>query len=254
MKNKKLSIHVTSDIHLEFTDEFPDCPEADVGIFAGDIGVVNDLERLGDFFTEMKKRYKHIIWVLGNHEFYHMDYKQCLTDAKSMADKLGIHLLDIEFEPNLEIDGVTFWGSTLWTDFNKSDWFAKRAVGNGLNDYNLIRVGGVRKITVTEIENINLRTRKAINWDADVIITHHAPLVVPHPKFPFEDISWGFYNNGLEQRIMDSNVKLMIYGHTHWSTDFDLAGTRIVANCHGFMSRWAMSEGSNYDPDLIIEI
>jgi len=254
MKNKHLSIHLSSDIHLEFTDDFPDCPVADVGIFAGDIGLVDDLERLGNFFVEMKKRYEHIIWVLGNHEFYHMDYNQCLADAKSLADKLDIHLMDIELgTDNLEIDGVKFWGSTLWIDFNNNDWFAKRAVGNGLNDFRAIRVGN-HKFTVTECEYINKRTREKINWDADVIITHHAPIVVPHPQFEFQDISWGFYNSGLEQQIIDSDVKLWCWGHTHHSTDFDLMGTRMVANCHGFVSRYSLSESSGYDPDLIIEI
>jgi len=249
-----LKIHLSSDIHLEFTDTFPDCPVADVGIFAGDIGIVDDLSVLGDFFVEMKKRYEHIIWVLGNHEFYHMDYQQCLDDAKSMADNLGIHLMDIELgTDNLEIDGVTFWGSTLWMDFNKGDWFAKRAVGNGLNDFNAIRVNN-HKFTVTECEYINLRTREKINWDADIIITHHAPVVVPHPLFAFQDISWGFYNSGLETQIIESNVKYWFYGHTHHSTTFDLGGTQVIANCHGFKSRYGMSEGSGYDPDLIIEL
>jgi len=254
MQNKKLSIHLSSDIHLEFTDVAPDCPVADVGVFAGDIGLVDDLAVLGDFFVEMKKRYEHIIWVLGNHEFYHMDYEEALSDAKSMADKLGIHLMDIEFgTENLEIDGVKFWGSTLWMDFNNDDWFAKRAVGNGLNDFRAIKLGD-RRFNVTECYAINKRTREAINWDADVIITHHAPIVIPHPQFEFTDISWGFYNSGLEKQIIESDVKIWMYGHTHHSTDFDLAGTRIIANCHGFKSRYSMSEGSGYNPDLIIEI
>ena len=249
-----MKIHLSSDIHLEFTDEFPDCPVADVGVFAGDIGLVDDLNRLGKFFDLMKERYEHIIWILGNHEFYHMDYNQCLKDAESFAKKMGIHLMDIELgTDNLEIDGVKFWGSTLWMDFNKGDWFVKQAVGKGLNDFEVIRVGDF-KFSTTMAEDINKRTREKINYDADVIITHHAPVVVPHPLFPFRDMSWGFYNSGLENKIIESDVKLWMYGHTHHSADFDLGGTRIVANCHGFMSRYSISEGSGYDPDLIIEI
>ena len=250
-----MKIHLSSDIHLEFTDVAPDCPVADVGVFAGDIGLVDDLGVLGDFFVEMKKRYEHIIWVLGNHEFYHMDYKQCLEDAKSMADNLGIHLMDIELgTDNLEIDGVTFWGSTLWMDFNKSDWFAKRAVGNGLNDFRAIRVGN-HKFTVTECENINMRTREKINWDADVIITHHCPIVIPHPLFDVSDITYGFCNTGLDDKLNNSKAKVFIYGHTHYSTDKDYNGTRLIANCHGYTSRYADdSANSGYKPELIIEI
>jgi len=255
MKNKRLSIHLSSDIHLEFTDEFPEPPVADVGIFAGDIGLVSDLERLGDFFTEMKTRYEHIIWIMGNHEFYHMDYTQALKDAESLSKKLGIHLMDIELgTDNLEIDGVKFWGSTLWTDFKNEDWFVQRKSKETINDFHNIKVGESRSLSVIEVANINKRTREAINWDADVIITHFAPVVVPHPNFPLNDLSYYFCNTGLEEQIINSDVKIWMYGHTHHSTDFVLGDTRVIANCHGFKSRWSISEGSGYDPDLIIEI
>jgi len=251
---KKLSIHISSDIHLEFTDVFPEPPVADVGIFAGDIGLVSDINRLREFFTEMKTRYEHIIFVLGNHEFYHMDYTETLTNAKSLADELDIHLMDIELgTDNLEIDGVTFWGSTLWTDFKNDDWFVKCKAKETINDFYDIKVND-RALTVTEVANINLRTRQAINWDADVIITHFAPIVVPHPRFPTNDLSYYFCNTGLEEQIIDSDVKLWVSGHTHHSVDFDLADTRMISNCHGFNSRWSISEGSGYDPDLIVEI
>jgi len=248
-----MKIHVSSDIHLEFTDDFPDCPVADVGIFAGDIGLICDPKRLLSFFSEMQERYEHIIWVLGNHEYYHLDYMQALKEAIQIAKIADIHLLDINTDPNIEIDGVTFWGSTLWMDFNGGDWFAKRAVGKGLNDFTDIKVND-RTLSVLDVEGINKQTREAINWDADVVITHHAPIYVPHPRFALQDLSWGFYNTGLEDQIINSDIKLWLYGHTHYSADFELAGTRVVANCHGFNSRYSLSESSNYDPDLIIEI
>ena len=249
-----MKIHLSSDIHLEFTDTFPECPVADVGVFAGDIGVVHDLDRLEKFFKMMQERYEHIIWVLGNHEFYHMDYNKALNDAKLFSDKMGIHLMDIEFgTDNLEIDGVKFWGTTFWTDLNNSDWFAKSATKRMINDYFHIR-DTKKAFTVSKSEEINQRSREMINWNADVIITHHAPIVIPHPNFEFSDVSWSFYNSGLEDKITNSNVKLWLYGHTHHSADIDLNGTRVISNCHGFHSRWSISEGSGYNPDLIIEI
>jgi len=236
------------------SDSIPDSPVADVGIFAGDIGVFHDEDQIFDFFVAMKERYEHIIYVLGNHEFYHMDYHATLIKAEQLAKDLGINVMDICLgTDNLELDGVKFWGSTLWTDFNNGDWYAKRAVGNGLNDFRVIKSNN-RHFSVTECEAINKRTREAINWDADVIITHHAPLMVPNPNFPTTDTSYGFYNPGLEDKIAESDVKLMIYGHTHHSVDFDLNGTRIVANCHGYESRYAEFNNSEYRDDLIIEI
>lgn len=249
-----MKIHLTSDIHLEFTDEFPEPPVADVGIFAGDIGNVCDPKRLIKFFESMKARYEHVIWVMGNHEFYHLDYDRALTEARQIAQIVDVHLLDINLcTENLTLDGVTFWGSTMWTDFNNNDWFVKRAIKEGIRDFTAIKVNN-RTISVTEVERINKMTRDAINWDADVIITHHSPVYYPHPNIPLSDLSWAFYNNGLKDQIADSNVKLWLFGHTHASTEIDLNGTKLVSNCHGFKSRYSVSEDSNYNPDLIIEI
>ena len=248
------TMFVSSDFHIEMSGVIPDTPEAHFGIFAGDIGLINEIDHLIEFFEVMKTRYKHVIYCLGNHEFYHMDYNTALIQAKEMCDDLDVHLLSTELgTQDLELDGVTFFGDTLWTNFNDHDYFAEMAVEHGLNDFRVIR-NGDNILSVEDVTAMNKKARNAINYNADVIITHHAPIVVPHPHFDFEDISWGFYNSGLEEQIINSNVKVWMYGHTHHSADFDLAGTRIIANCHGFVSRYSMSEGSGYDPDLIIEI
>ena len=258
-----MKIHAQSDIHIEMGPWIGQSVSSDVTVCAGDIGVLRNLPRLKAYFDDIKKTTDHVIWVLGNHEFYNFDIGVGLQEAHEFAKKEGIHLMDEALgTDNLVIDGVTFWGSTLWTDINAGDWGAMNILGRGMNDFAIItdNVGeNVRPFTVQKSMEINKRTRDKINWDADVIITHHHPLLREHSRFPMSNITYGFCNTGLEQQIVDSNVKLWLFGHTHDSTYDDLNGTRVVSNQQGYCRvSWQTGdytyEQTGFDPSLILEI
>ena len=234
-----------------------------VCICAGDIGLIRNLPQLKQYFDSVKETTDNVIWCLGNHEFYNHDYPVALEEAAEFALKEGIHLLDESLgTENLVIDGVTFWGSTLWTDLKEADWFVMQKIGHGMNDFHIIgnsAKGEGAGFTAHDSVEINTRTREKINWDADVIITHHHPLYRKHSRFPLNDITYGFCNTGLEQLIWDSKVKLWVFGHTHDSAEEDLNGTRVVSNQQGYPRReWHTGnmtyEESGFDPRLIIEI
>ena len=202
-----------------------------------------------------------VIWVLGNHEFYHSNYQEALDDAYEFAVNKGIILMDEVYgTENHVIDGVKFWGSTLWTDLNNNDWFASRKV-QGFNDFHVIHDEGALFRVATTYE-INQRTREKINWDADVVITHHCPILLEHRRFPISDITYGFCNTGLEEQIMDSNIKYWMFGHTHDSRAEDLNGTLVVSNQQGYpmaydgdpFSGKISYEDPHFDPALILEI
>jgi len=251
-------IHAQSDNHWE-TNRAPVLQTnmgvaADVIINAGDLATVSVMPNVIEkYFEMMKDQAEHVIWVMGNHEFYHGEYQECLDDAWEIAEKTGIHLMDIEFgTDNLEIDGVTFWGSALWTDLNNGDYFAKNKVGNALNDYHIVEYGE-RKLNVDQTIEFNTATREKINWDADVCITHHCPAMIKHRRFETSDITYGFCNTGLEKQIIDSDIKYWIYGHTHDSQNVDFGGTSVVSNCIGYQS-YSGIESTHYNPNLILEI
>ena len=251
-------IHLQSDTHIEMGGSINDgmvC--SDVTVCAGDIGKINNLLALERYFDKVKENTDHVIWVLGNHEFYDYKYKKGLEDAKAFADRHGIHLLD-EFlgTENLEIDGVKFWGSTLWTDVKKGDYFAKKSIDNGFNDFYVIENDlqfAERRFHVQDSIDINDRTRDKINWDADVIITHHCPIMIPNPRFDVTNTTYGFHNTGLEEQIANCKVKYWLYGHTHHTTSVDVNGTLVISNQHGYATpNW--TEESDFDPYFIIEI
>ena len=108
-----MKLFYASDLHIEFEDNCKTLRfaglDADVAILAGDIGAgIGGIQWAAEVFEIP------VIYVLGNHEFYHHDYHQLRLDARKSAEALGVHLLD---EDVLEIDGVRFAGCTLWTDY-----------------------------------------------------------------------------------------------------------------------------------------
>ena len=64
-----MKLQVLNDLHIEFEDFDPPATEADVVILAGDIGVgLEGLRWAEDWFPD-----RPVIYVPGNHEFYHHD-------------------------------------------------------------------------------------------------------------------------------------------------------------------------------------
>ncbi|MEM9690500.1 MAG: metallophosphoesterase, partial [Pseudomonadota bacterium] len=105
-----MKLHILSDIHVEFEAFVPPATDADVIVLAGDIHVGRKgldwaLEQFPD---------KPVIYVLGNHEYYGKAVPKLTNELQKIAANTNVHLLE---RSSVEIDGVTFLGSTLWTDF-----------------------------------------------------------------------------------------------------------------------------------------
>jgi predicted phosphodiesterase len=147
-----VKISLASDVHLEFGPlEINNVDGADVLILSGDICVANDLdsrdihgimegrgksERYHHFFQHVCSQFKHVVYVMGNHEHYHGDYatsKQILVDRLSYLP--NIHVLDKEI---FKLDDVTFIGGTLWTDMNKEDPLTLYHMTKAMNDFRCV--------------------------------------------------------------------------------------------------------------------
>jgi predicted phosphodiesterase len=147
-----MKLAVCSDLHLEFGRiSLENTENAEVLILSGDIVVANELRErdvygvMGDasksnqfhtFFQECCARFPHVIYLAGNHEHYHGDFATTLT---ILRDRLGylsnLVILDKEFR---EINGVMFFGGTLWTDMNKEDPITLNHIKGYMNDYRII--------------------------------------------------------------------------------------------------------------------
>src|SRR5439155_12653591 len=128
-----MRLHILSDLHLEFgITSIPDT-DADVVVLAGDI----HLGREGGMWARRHFPDKPVVYVLGNHEFYRHSIPALTEALKRETDGSHIHLLE---NKAVELDGFTFLGCTLWTDFslNGDSEIAMRAAEDIMSDYSII--------------------------------------------------------------------------------------------------------------------
>ena len=140
-----MKIALLSDAHLEFQPLIINNDEgADVLILAGDICVAAHLKDASptyakvlakeyrQFFDHVTKEFPHIVYILGNHEFYNGDVAHTENILKTHLDYGNLHILEKETWTH---QGHTFIGGTLWTDMNKSDPLTLNYTQGAMNDF-----------------------------------------------------------------------------------------------------------------------
>ena len=139
-----MKIALASDLHLEFGDvDFENTENADVLVLSGDICVAQHFkgkykysQRYLDFFKRVTDRFPQVIYVLGNHEHYSGDLAETYFLFKAHLKFANLHILENE---TVDIDGVTFIGTTLWTDMNQEDSLTLQYMPNAMNDFREVR-------------------------------------------------------------------------------------------------------------------
>ena len=230
-----------SDIHLEFdykADDFCNALKGgreghteDVLVLPGDVTVKNKTRWL----TLISPVFKHIIYVLGNHEFYHQNLDNTYRKTKEGLPD-NVHLLQNE---SVTLDGVTFHGTTLWTDIDKGNPLSYMTANQSMNDFRLIRAdGGHSRFTPqrshTEHNVAKLFLRDNVK-EGDVVVTHHAPSFQSiHEKYKGSNLN-GCYASDLSDLILDIKPSLWFHGHLHDTVDYMIGDTRILCNPRGYV-------------------
>ena len=89
-----VSIHLLSDLHLEIDrggglgyETFRITPKADILALLGDIGTLNE-NRLFLFLRQQTLQFSRVLYVPGNHEFYHGNYVVKLFNRRALTQIL----------------------------------------------------------------------------------------------------------------------------------------------------------------------
>jgi len=263
-----MKIAVCSDLHLEFGGIIlRNTDNADVLVLSGDICVSKDLLELGspmskseaihDFFKNCSDEFKYVVYVAGNHEHYHGDFRDTLRDLKYNLHYLpNLYILDKE---KVTLDGVTFVGGTLWTDMNGEDPMTLQTIGSMMNDFRCVKNSN-KKVSFRDADgNFHERVAKFSPEDAVeehkktvdyirhvvegkddqkfVVVGHHAPSKLStHPRYQHDTLMNGGYSSTLDFFIeAHPQIKLWTHGHTHEVFDYVLNQTRIVCNPRGYI-------------------
>jgi len=255
-----MKISICSDLHLEFGPiNMRNEDNADVLILSGDILIAKVLEASQesprykekqmymDFFKQCSTEFETVIYVAGNHEFYHGEWNGSLRTLKEISFEYpNIHFL--ENETLTYVNDVKFIGCSLWTDMNKQDPTTMYDVRNYMNDFRQIKYDGAgiyRKLIPEDVVERHLKSKQYIldilaNVQPNqkvVIVGHHAPSKLStHPRYADDFTINGAYSSDLSDLILNNpNIKLWTHGHTHEPFDYMIGSTRIVANPRGYI-------------------
>lgn len=288
-----MKITVLSDIHLEFGPMYPSNPQgADVLVLSGDITLAEALHqhppgfehgpnynrdrpgsnqtialRTREFFDIASKEFAHVVYVAGNHEFYHGKWHAAIDYLREETSRYSnVHYLEND---SFTVNNVTFAGGTLWTDMNNMDPLTLHSTQDMLNDFSLIRNDqmGYRSVkpaetvvrhrtTLKYIKEVALNIRERADPTARlVVVGHHSPCFMScAEQYRSQYLMNGAYHSDLSEFILDHpEIVLWTHGHVHNVADYMIGDCRVVCNPRGYVDH-AGNEYTGWDEHKVIEI
>jgi Icc-related predicted phosphoesterase len=241
-----MKIAYCNDLHLEFkplpTSYFE---PADLLILSGDILPINQWKQyintakfepnyISELLDHWSYNYKHIVYVLGNHEFYHGNINQ-IDELKQLLKPFNITILDNEA---ITIDNIRIFGGTCWTDLNNNDPITKNLAVRYMSDFRLIDNGN-KPFTPDVWYNLHQQFIEQFDQNLDngydIVISHHAPMYgVIHPNYKDQSNTNHLYCSNLSKLIEKSNAKYWFYGHLHGSVDMSVYDCHLLTSARGY--------------------
>jgi Icc-related predicted phosphoesterase len=257
-----------SDLHAEFWQPnkilrilemvVPPLPtdQETVALVAGDIGLAHRQESWLKVISLLAKRFMAVVYVEGNHFFYHNDYFGRIHELKAkLSFPENVYFLENE---SVEINSVLFVGATLWTDFLGKDFFKMQYARKNMNDFVVIKKADGTRLMPEETVDLFQESKRYIfetlasaGARKTVVVTHHgvSPLSI-HQRFRGDSLNCAFMTD-LSNEIIDHGPDLWVHGHTHNSFDYSLGRTRVVVNPYGYKY---VEVNSQYDYNLVTEL
>jgi predicted phosphodiesterase len=238
MEDQKLTIQISSDLHLEYknnnsivsSDSYIK-PNADVLVLAGDIGCIYKYDQLNSFLTDVCKKFKIVLYVIGNQELYkprgYSGVELNVLYEKFYKIESSIDNLYILNRSSVKIGNVCIIGCTLWSEPKvKIPPFICRIFGMNDNLYQHKHSQDLQYIQkmINYCQNNSLKL---------VVITHYCPSFSVLNNNNIDEYS-SLYATDLDSLLTKNKVSTWICGHNH--TNFDMitpGGTRIVSNQKG---------------------
>ncbi len=271
-----MNIQIASDLHLEFyisesyISEFFETlvkPQENVNVLvlAGDIGYPEDsITKL--FIAWCCERWPHVVWTMGNHEYYtrHTPNVYTMAEKEELAeDYMVIHpnlaVLMNSYDDTFEHLGFRILGTTLWTDIGAQE----RAILRKLNDFQMIRVEPTNPLQITDWQRLHKESRTFLQEQLHecnkqglraIIVTHYLPtyrMIIE--QYEGSDINCGFAAH-TDDLIDHPATAIWMCGHSHGQQTISIKKrngeiVRCILNARGYPR-----EGSiiTYDPTKVI--
>lgn len=255
--HSKMKIKILSDLHIEFYQFEPTYDGEDILILAGDISsksYINILIFIKNYLSLSVDT--KVILVLGNHDYF----GGTLSYIDNCYRNLNIDRCYFLQNNSIVINGIRFFGSTMWTNILDAKPSIVKECVRYISDYKYIRdispelIHNTHKQALRVLEEVINTSKEPI-----IIITHHLPTYESiHFLYENSSINHSFASTDMEHIFDTTRVKipLWIHGHTHTSVDYIHNKTRVICNPRGYIKDFRgfiKQENKYFNPKLIIE-
>lgn len=235
-------IWVLSDLHIDVVQDLDlsDHPECDLIVLAGDLadGDFDVVPWLLETFSDDER--SKLTYIAGNHDAYHVGLDAIPDRLRRLHDSTGIVTLDRDV---VEIEGRRIVGCTMWSPLHEN-----------LDDLggDLEAIPGFSGDVWRAAHSRDRLWLEETVREGDIVVTHHAPgfsgLAGKMQQAPqLMRLSSGYYAD-MSDLIQQRKPELWIHGHTHVTSTYEIAGTRVVSNAHG------RGNGLHFDPGFVVDI
>ena len=256
-----MKLQILSDLHLDCAQSRLRKVDADLTVLAGDHGH-GLTARLPAFLDPPQNP---VLAILGNHDYYGLDWEGGRERWRAHAQKLGVTLLDpgsYDIGP-FRILGCTWWTGMGWREERKmggqyDHHETLRGLPGWLSDFQQIHHRGLplsvqdmldRHQTETAwLEREKSQARR--EGRRVIVVTHFCPSRLSvDPRYTGDRLNPYFANSA---DWLTRDVELWVHGHTHASLDYVIpdTGCRVVCNPRGYNKE---NKGS-FDHRLVVEL
>lgn len=201
---------------------------------------------------------KEIVMVGGNHELYEHDWVDGIERLREEAHRHGVHFLE---DQSVELGGVRFLGTTLWTDFclHGQHLQAKRMmeVESLMTDFKEIGLNGGALSASFALGRHKLSRQwlreelQRCDFSRTVVVSHHAPHPRSIERYDLLKPVAAAYASDLEELM--GYAGYWIHGHVHEAADYEIQGTRVICNPRGYLAPDGNAL-SGWDPCFTLDI
>ena len=231
IKNKGFKFSIISDMHFgaygysqTLVEEELKSIEKDIDVLfiAGDIIThIEDKKIMDNLFKLLENLSYEVFVVLGNHEYYGLNF----TDTKAYEDIFKpyqtIHLLR---NNNMVWKGVNLIGTTLWTP-------ARFTISCYMNDIRFVK--DVHLAEEKYYDNLKFIEQAYDKSKKNIVITHHAPSKKSTAgKYLYNTMN-KFFVNDIDENLI-GKYDYWLHGHTHDVFKYEIGKCKIICNPVGY--------------------
>ena len=250
-----IDIQVFSDLHLEDLDTNITIEKhSDILFLAGDIGHIDD-PKYTDFLNMCSLKWKTVISVLGNHEYYSTteSIEELYLRYRELYDKYdNIFLLE---QQTMCLDNINIIGTTSWGNFKEG-----HIGGSPIRIMQHTKQGNLKQIGC---KNISIMHEKCKKWILESIDNNRYNIILTHFPVTLENEHVRQEKHRTEDRkVLDEfgceldlsgdNI-CCISGHTHHSHDFVKNNVQYISNQMGIDCEWGKTNYSKNGYFLIFK-